>query len=264
MKAVVFAVLPECILLDIAEAAEAFRIANRVTPRSYALKFVGPRPQLRSGVGLQLQGLGALLAARAGLLRAVECTTHHAHIDELKALDPQAIVHADRVFVEDGRIYTSAGVTAGLDLALHLIGRDLGHRVAAAVARELVVYRRRSGSDPALSPWVLYRNHLHPAVHRVQEAVSKEPAQDWSAPRLAEFACMSSRNLARLFAEHAGCSPLDYVQRMRIALARELVQQTHLDLERVADRSGFRSAHQLRRAWRRWESGTPTDHRNST
>jgi transcriptional regulator GlxA family with amidase domain len=314
MKHLFFALLPECLLLDVAEVAEAFRIANREVRDSYSLEFVAPLTSVRSSVGLQLQDLqplprqvpdqsiivvtgvttagldlqsnatrklcawlatamqnesvtlmsvcaGALFAAQAGLLRGVQCTTHHDHIEELASIEAGAVVHADRIFVEDGRIFTSAGVTAGLDLALHFIGKDLGHRVAASVARTLVVYHRRSGSDPALSPWVMHRNHIHPAVHRVQEAVSKEPAADWTSERLAKVACMSSRNLARLFSEHAACSPLDYVQRMRVALARELIAQSRLDLERVAERSGFSSAHHLRRVWRRWESQSPTMHR---
>jgi transcriptional regulator GlxA family with amidase domain len=126
------------------------------------------------------------------------------------------------------------------------------------VARQLVVYRRRAGSDPALSPWVMHRNHLHLAVHRVQDAVAREPAARWSAAELAAVACTSPRNLARLFAEHAGCSPLDYVQSIRFALARQLVAGSGLDLEHVATRAGFRSAQHLRRVWSRWEAQPPS------
>jgi transcriptional regulator GlxA family with amidase domain len=204
---------------------------------------------------------GALLAAKAGLLEGRECTTHHEHIDDIARLEPSATVHANRIFVEDGRIFTSAGVTAGIDLTLYVIGQQLGHAVAAAVARDLVVYMRRSGGDPQLSAWVMHRNHVHPVLHRVQDAVIKEPAAPWSAARLASVACMSPRNLARLFAEHAGCSPLDYVQRLRVALARELVSNSELAMERVAERTGFSSAHQLRRVWRRWEPTPPAVHR---
>jgi transcriptional regulator GlxA family with amidase domain len=158
-------------------------------------------------------------------------------------------------------VFTSAGVTAGTDLTLYVIGQQLGHQVAATVARDLVVYMRRSGGDPQLSPWVMHRNHVHPGLHRVQDAIIKDPAADWSAARLASVACMSPRNLARLFAEHAGCSPLDYVQRLRVALARELVTNSELGMERVAEKTGFSSAHQLRRVWRRWEETPPTAHR---
>ncbi len=316
MRTVLFAILPEVVLLDVAGAGEAFRIAEREVPRSYRLRFVATQSSVRAAVGLHLDQLeplpehvpddsiivvtgvtsrglrldsapamavvrwlkramenetvtlmsvcaGALLAAKAGVLEGRECTTHHTHIDDIKRLEPSATVHANRIFVEDGRIFTSAGVTAGIDLALYLIGQQLGHQVAASVARELVVYMRRSGGDPQLSPWVMHRNHVHPVLHRVQDAVIKEPAAQWSAARLASIACMSSRNLARLFAEHAGCSPLDYVQRLRVALARELVANSELAMERVAERTGFSSAHQLRRVWRRWEDTSPTTHRVS-
>jgi transcriptional regulator GlxA family with amidase domain len=201
---------------------------------------------------------GSVIAGKAGLLAGRECTSHHSHIEELRAVAPEARVLDNRIFVEDGPVLTSAGVTAGLDLALHVIGMQLGPRIAAEVARDLVVYLRRSGTDPALSPWVQHRNHLHPAVHRVQDAVARKPAASWSADELAAVACTSPRNLARLFAEHAHCSPLDYVQLIRFAFAKELVTQSKLDLERVAARAGFRSAQQLRRVWARWEPSTPS------
>jgi transcriptional regulator GlxA family with amidase domain len=201
---------------------------------------------------------GSVLAAKAGLLAGRECTTHFEHIEELRKVEPRARVLDNRIFVEDGAVFTSAGVTAGLDLALYVIGQQLGARVAAEVARDLVVYLRRSGSDPALSPWVSHRNHLHPAVHRVQDAVVRDPTAAWTARQLSSVACTSARNLARLFAEHAQCSPLDYVQLIRFAFAKELVTQSQWDLERVAAKAGFRSAQHLRRVWARWESRPPS------
>ena len=201
---------------------------------------------------------GAVLAAAAGLLADRECTTHFAYIEQLRQVEPRARVLDNRIFVEDGSVFTSAGVTAGLDLSLYVIGQQLGSRVAADVARDLVVYLRRSGTDPALSPWVVHRNHLHPAVHRVQDAIVRDPTADWTASRLSSVACTSPRNLARLFAEHANCSPLDYVQLIRFAFAKELITQSKLDLERVAAKAGFRSAQQLRRVWARWETLPPS------
>jgi transcriptional regulator GlxA family with amidase domain len=201
---------------------------------------------------------GSVIAGHAGVLTNLDCTTHHGLVDELKRVAPDARVHANRIFVEHGRVFTSAGVTAGIDLALHVIGQQLGHRVAAAVARDLVVYLRREGGDPALSPWVMHRNHLHPVVHRVQDAVSRNPAAQWPARKLANLAHTSARNLARLFAQHAQCSPLDYVQRMRVGLAREILTQSDLPIDRVAEMAGFSSAHQFRRVWRRWETQPPS------
>jgi transcriptional regulator GlxA family with amidase domain len=221
---------------------------------------------LRSGVAdpalLLCVCSGSVLAARAGLLAGRECTTHHAHIEELRRAEPRARVLDNRIFVEDGPLFTSAGVTAGLDLALHVIARQLGAPVAADVARDLVVYLRRAGTDPALSPWLMHRNHLHPALHRVQDAVARDPSAAWGSAELSAVACTSPRNLARLFAEHARCSPLDYVQLMRFAFARELVTQSRLDLERVAAKAGFRSAQHLRRVWSRWEARPPSALRN--
>ena len=201
---------------------------------------------------------GALFAAKAGLLAGRECTTHHEYVEELRRIEPRARVHDNRIFVEDGSVFTSAGVTAGIDLALYMIGRQFGARVAVEVARDLVVYLRRSGTDPALSPWLMHRNHIHPAVHRVQDAVIRNPTASWTSSRLSNIACASPRHLARLFAEHADCSPLDYVQLIRFSFARELVTQSHLDLEQVALKAGFRSARHLRRVWALWEPRPPS------
>jgi transcriptional regulator GlxA family with amidase domain len=306
---VVFVLLPNVVLLDLAGPADAFRNANNRVPGSYRLHFAAPTPEISASVGLTFSGLeplpaalphgailvltgisgdcvdtrepatrrviewlsscgrpatlmcvcaGSVLAARAGLLAGRACTTHHAHLDELRRAAPDACVLDNRIFVEDGPVFTSAGVTAGLDLALHIIGRQLGPRVAADIARDLVVYLRRAGTDPALSPWVMHRNHVHPAVHRVQDAVTRDPAARWSARQLAGVACTSTRNLSRLFAEHAHCSPLDYVQLIRFAFARQLVTGSSLDLERVAARAGFHSAQHLRRVWARWETRPPS------
>ncbi|HWZ61806.1 MAG TPA: helix-turn-helix domain-containing protein [Steroidobacteraceae bacterium] len=206
---------------------------------------------------------GCVLAAHAGLLAGRECTTHHLFIEELRRVEPRAQVLENRIFVKDGHVFTSAGVTAGLDLALHVIGEQLNVRIAADIARDLVVYMRRAGSDPALSPWVMFRNHLHPAVHRVQDAITRDPTARWSLTDLSSVACTSPRNLSRLFAEHAGCSPLEYVHLIRFALAKELVVQTRLDLERVAKRAGFSSAQHLRRVWMRREKQPPSTFRDA-
>jgi transcriptional regulator GlxA family with amidase domain len=194
---------------------------------------------------------GALLAARAGLLDGRDCTTHYTCCAELAALAPRANVLENRLYVEDGTRLSSAGVTAGTDLMLHVISRLCGPTAALAVARHLVVYLRRSGADPQLSPWLEGRNHIHPAVHRAQDAISAHPSRAWTLGALARIASTSPRHLSRLFNEHAGMSLPDYINRLRVSLARELLGNTRLDMERVAERSGFASARQLRRAWSR-------------
>ena len=312
-REVVFLLMRNLILLDLAGPVDAFRNANIRVPGSYRLRFVAPEASVSLAGGLIFAGCeplparlrpatllvvmgtcdgvdpddpatrqiidwlrrtagstllmsvcaGAVLAAHAGLLAGRACTTHHCFIEELRRAEPSAKVLENRIFVQDGPVFTSAGVTAGLDLALHVISEQLNPLVAADIARDLVVYLRRAGSDPALSPWVMFRNHLHPAVHRVQDAVTRDPTARWRLADLSDVACTSARNLSRLFAEHAGCSPLEYVHLISFALAKELVVQTRLDLERVAKRAGFHSAQHLRRVWSHWETKPPRAFRES-
>jgi len=144
---------------------------------------------------------------------------------------------------------------------LHLVGTLIGQVHAVAVARYLVVYLRRSGGDPQLSPWLDGRNHMHPAVHRVQDMIASDPTKSWSLSKLAQLAGLSNRHLSRLFHEHVGMSFMDYNNRLRVSLARELLSQTRLDMERVAERAGFSSSRQLRRAWRRLYPTAPRNMR---
>lgn len=207
---------------------------------------------------------GAVLAARAGLMDGKACTTHHSSYDALRSASPGCRVLENRLFVEDGQCWSSAGITAGIDLALHLASRLCGPGVAAAVARYLVVYMRRAGADPQLSPWLEGRNHLHPAIHRVQDAISADPAHDWSLPALAAIAHASPRHLSRLFRDHAGMTVPDYVNRLRVGLARRLIENSRLDMEAVAERAGFGSTRQLRRAWGRLHDAPPSAARRAT
>lgn len=204
---------------------------------------------------------GALLAARAGLLDGCLCTTHYLDCEELARVAPRAKVVENRLFVEEKGRYSSAGVTAGIDLMLHIVSQRLGHAVAAAIARYLVVYLRRSGAEPQISPWLEGRNHVHPTVHKVQDAIAKNPAEDWELEKLARVAGASSRHLTRLFQEHAGMSITDYRNGLRVALARQLLSQTDMDMELVAEKAGFGSTRQMRRAWSRVYDGVPSEAR---
>ena len=205
---------------------------------------------------------GALLAGRAGLFDGCACTTHHSVCAELAVLAPEARVLENRLFVEDGERYSSAGVTAGVDLMLHIVAQLTDLALAVSIARYMVVYLRRSGADPQLSPWLEGRNHIHPAVHRVQDAITADPAKSWTLRTLAKIAGASSRHLTRLFQEYAGMSITDYKNNLRVALARELITQTNLDMEQVAERAGFGSTRQLRRAWSRLHDSAPSEARN--
>ena len=197
---------------------------------------------------------GAVLAAHAGLLARRHVTTHHQHLAELQSVEPACQVVANRVFVEDAPVYSSAGVTTGIDLTLHRIAHTCGEAVAAQVAQTLMVALRRGPQDPELSPFLSYRNHLHPALHRVQDAISTAPAQAWNLSRMAELACTSPRHLTRIFMEHAGIAPLAYLRRIRLALAQTALQSGR-NVTQAAELAGFSSDTQLRRAWHQFSPG---------
>ena len=203
---------------------------------------------------------GALLAAAAGLLDGRRCTTHHSLLDALRRLTPTAEVLDSRVFVEDGEVYTSAGITAGIDLALHLIAGLGSSRLAAAVAREMAVYMRRASGDPALSPWLEGRNHMNTAIHHVQDTLAKAPEQDWPLARLADIGHLSVRSLTRHFREASGMSINAYHARLRLALARQALASGD-SVERAAERAGLGSARQLRRLWSLHASDSPVSAR---
>ena len=191
--------------------------------------------------------VGTLLAADAGLLGRRQVTTHHEHLDALARLAPAAQVCANRVFVVDGPVWSSAGVTAGIDLALHCISDVCGDAIAAAVAETMVVFQRRGSDDPQRSPLLDGRNHLHPAVHRVQNAVCEHPDRDWDVPALAAVAHVTPRHLARLFKDHAGVSPRDYVERVRSGLAEQAIARG-LPTAKAVEIAGFGTDRQFRRA----------------
>jgi transcriptional regulator GlxA family with amidase domain len=201
---------------------------------------------------------GTLLAARAGLVDNRRCTTHHELLDALRLLAPKAQVVDNRVFLIDGPIASSAGITAGIDLALHLIAAECGDALAASVAEDMVVYLRRSSRDPELSPFLAHRRHLHPAVHKVQDAISEEPDREWDMANLAALGHVTQRHLLRLFTEHAGVSPLRFLQAIRLERAHQSLEHG-ASVTRAAEVAGFRSGLHLRRAWSRQWGGSPRD-----
>lgn len=202
---------------------------------------------------------GALFFGRAGLLDGRHCTTHFLDCPRLTRLAPKAKVLENRLYVNDANVYTSAGNTAGVDLMLYFVSQLVGPACTVAIARHLVVYLRRTGSDPQLSPWLEGRNHIHPAVHRVQDAIAQDPVRPWTRTQLAHVAGASGRHLSRLFHDQVGMPLVDYRNRLRVAVAREMLLQSELDMENIAERAGFASTRQLRRAWQRVYSGSPNE-----
>ena len=191
---------------------------------------------------------GGLLAAQAGRLQHRRCTTHHCHYDDLRRLEPTAALEMNRMYVEDGHIMTSAGVTAGLDVTLRYIEKTTDAHCAASVAQHMVVYQRRASLDPEPSPLLQHRNHIHPAVHRVQTAILANPTHAWAKKDMADIACVSPRHLTRLFKQEAGVLPHEYLRKIRIGLAQQLNLERWHSQEELAYRVGFSSAQQLRRA----------------
>jgi transcriptional regulator GlxA family with amidase domain len=216
------------------------------------------RSWLRQQKALLEQGLltlacicsGSLLAGLAGLLDGYQCTTHHNVIARLRQQVPLARVQENRIFVQDRQILTSAGITAGIDLALYMIANDSSEQNALSVAQEMVVYFRRTGNDPQLSPWLRYRNHLNPALHRAQDLLAADPESDWPVAHLAQQTHISGRHLSRLFRQHLGISIHDYHLQLRVAVAQQRLQQG-FGIEKAALAAGFSSARQLRRAQQR-------------
>lgn len=240
--------LPEGSLLvlpGVSDSSQLFDTPQATQVRNWLMRL---QPLLyHRAITLMCVCSGAMLAAKAGLLNGVQCTTHHNVIARLQALEPAALVKENRIFIEDRGIWTSAGITSGIDLALHIINRLCGPARALAVAREMVVWFRRSGDDPQLSPWLRYRNHLHPAVHRAQDALTAEPQKAWQLAEIAAQAHVSARHLTRLFQQHLGISVRDYLEQLRLVIAEQALLQGQ-GAEQAALAAGFSSPRQLHRA----------------
>ena len=142
---------------------------------------------------------GTLLAAQAGLLRGRRCTTHHELTDSLRQLARDALVQDDCIFVADDKVWTSAGITTGLDLCLQLVADHWGQDTAVTIAREMVLYQRRSGQEAQLSFWLSHRNHIESRIHAVQDLVMASPGHSWNMSELAQRVHLSERHLRRLF-----------------------------------------------------------------
>lgn len=201
---------------------------------------------------------GAFVLGRAGLLAGRHCTTHWTRVEDLQAGFPAARVLTNRLFVEDGPVTTSAGIASGIDMALSMVERRHGPLVAAAAAREMVVYLRRDGSHHQQSIYLDYRTHLHPGIHRVQDWLIAHPGEHATLDDLARLAAMSPRNLTRAFRQATGISVQEFRTRLRLELARDLLHDPGMTIEAVAARCGFEGARQLRRLWRKTFGTAPS------
>lgn len=253
--------LPEGSLVVVAGSATTPDMAASRAGRQAITRWL--RTAVVPGITLVTICSGALLAAEAGLLDGHDCTTHSDCLDDLRRLAPAARVQENRLFVEDGARFSSAGVSTGTDLMLHIVSSLTSAPVALSVARRMVLYMRRSGGDPQISPWLSGRNHIHPAIHRVQDAILREPARAWTLGELAAIGHLSDRHLTRLFRSHAGMSVTTYLNTIRVALARDILQNQRVDMETVAERAGFASPRHLRRVWAAHHALPPSHYRKA-
>lgn len=193
---------------------------------------------------------GAFALGKAGILDGRKCTTHWKRLKQLQAAFPNAQVLPDRIFVEDGTLITSGGVTCGIDLALFLVEREKGPLFALRIARELNVYIRRDKNHPQTSVYLDYRSHCNPGIHTVQDWLTEHPEETLSLAELARIGNMGLRNFTRLFRAETGIPPGQYRTLLRLERAKVLLHDPHLTVEHVAARCGFSDARQLRRLWR--------------
>ncbi|OJH39484.1 GlxA family transcriptional regulator [Cystobacter ferrugineus] len=202
----------------------------------------------RSGRRVASVCSGAFILAAAGLLEGRRAATHWAAVEALKRLHPRTVVDAESIFVEDRGVWTSAGVVAGIDLALALIGRDHGDELARKVAQKMVVYHRRPGTQPqhsALLDMVTPDNRFAPLLAWARARLS-EPL---SVERLAKEAALSVRQFTRAFTQATGVAPAKAIERLRVEAARAAIEAGADSLEEVARRTGFGNGDRMRRAF---------------
>ena len=185
---------------------------------------------------------GAFLLAQAGLLDGRRATTHWKYLASLRRAYPRVQVDDDAIFVQDGRYWTSAGVTAGLDLALALVEADHGRQHALAVARGLVFYLKRPGGQSQFSVPLAAQAADAPAIERIRQHVLDSPHADLRVSVLAERAHVSERHLRRLFRDALGVAPREFVQRVRLEQAQRLLCESRASVREVARRAGYGSA----------------------
>ncbi|MGK5554249.1 GlxA family transcriptional regulator [Actinomadura kijaniata] len=205
---------------------------------------------------------GAFLLAAAGLLAGRRATTHWGREEQFRREHPDVALDCDPIFIRDGRIWTSAGVTAGMDLALAMVEEDRGRDVAHAVARELVLFLRRPGSQSQFSVPLWSRQPATDPIRAAVAAIHADPGARHTIPDLAERAGLSPRHLQRRFTAELGVPPAAYVERVRVEAARRALAETADPVEAVARRLGFGTAETLRRAFHRRVGVAPADYRD--
>ncbi|HEX6550264.1 MAG TPA: GlxA family transcriptional regulator [Gammaproteobacteria bacterium] len=204
---------------------------------------------------------GALVLARAGLLENRAATTHWDYIDQLAGISNTIRVQEDAIYVRDSNVYTSAGVTAGMDMALAMVESDWGQPVALAVAQELVMFLKRPGGQSQFSSHLAAQFSEDDKLRELQLWILDHLAQDLSVPKLAARVAMSERNFARRFAADVGMTPAQYVSRARLEAARRKLEENNLQISQVARHCGFGTEETMRRTFIAELGVSPSDYR---
>ena len=205
---------------------------------------------------------GTLLLAEAGLTAGKRVTTHWAFADELARRYPETTVDPDPVYTRDGNVYSSAGVTAGMDLALGLVEEDHGRDVALLVARWIVLFLKRPGGQSQFSVQLASQVAEREPLRDLQAWVLEHLDEDLSVERLSKRAAMSPRNFARVFAREVGMTPARFVENARVEAARRKLEESHASVEQVAAACGFGTAETMRRAFLRNVRVAPAHYRS--
>lgn len=204
---------------------------------------------------------GAFFVAEAGLLEGAQSTTHWRYVELMRSRYPQVEIISDAIFLQHGRLWTSAGVSAAIDLCLAFVEQDCGHDVALDVARELVIFLRRPGGQSQFSADLGSRLSPEGQIREVQQWMLDNLHQRINVEELAQKCTMSSRNFRRLFQRETGQCPSEYLERARLDKARRMLCDCALPIKSVAYRCGFASDDQLRLAFKRHLAITPKDYR---
>jgi len=199
---------------------------------------------------------GSLVLAATGLLNGRKCTSHWKCIDYMKKTFPLVQVQTDRLYVRDGNVFTSAGMTSGIDMTLSILEGQHGPVLPAKVAREIVVYLRRNDVDGHQPIYLDYRTHFNPSIHLVQDYIISSPSKNPGLEELASVGNTSVRNLTRNFRKATGHTIIEFKNAVRIELARTLVHNRAYTMEKISSLCGFQSVRHFRRIWGKHVGGT--------
>ena len=205
---------------------------------------------------------GAFALAESGILNGRRATTHWDFCQRLMLDYPDVKVEPNQIFIQEGNIFTSGGITSGIDLALTMLEDDWGHDIALAVARYIVVFLKRPGGQSQFSNYLTAEAAHRPDFRELQTWIMAHPAEDLRVEVLASRVCMSPRNFARLFLAETGMTPAKYVEMARIDAARHYLQTSNLSIEMIAEKSGFFDPERMRRSFIRQLGVNPKNYRD--